>query len=76
LKSNGLEHVRRILWTKSEQWRYENEWRTIILEGGQVKNIPGAVKSITFGMRCSQISIDIIKQLVRGNNIQLRQAKN
>jgi len=75
LKANGLDHFRRVLWTKSEQWRYENEWRTIIIEGGQVINIPGEIKSITFGMRCSQISIDIVKQLVKGKDIQLRLAE-
>ncbi|GIB61279.1 hypothetical protein VCSRO140_3541 [Vibrio cholerae] len=66
--------VHRILWTKSKHWAYEQEWRVIVNEGDTVKPLPGKILSITFGMRCSERSRDIIKKLVSGTDIVLKQA--
>ena len=74
-KNEVFNVVQKILWTKSVDWSYEEEWRVIVSKGGIVNDIPGKIKSITFGLRCSSMSMDIIKKLVEGKNIQLRQAE-
>jgi len=63
----------RVLYTKSEQWSYEKEWRNFQSTGGEVYPIPGRVLSITFGVRSTKIDIDIVKKLV-GPSIPLYQA--
>ncbi|EHS1090821.1 DUF2971 domain-containing protein [Vibrio cholerae] len=75
IKKNGHSVVNRILWTKSPEWEYEQEWRVIYpYKGGTVQEIPGKIKSIIFGLRCPSINIDIIKRLVSGTDIKLKQA--
>lgn len=64
----------RVLYTKSEHWSYEKEWRNFQPTGGKVYPIPGRILSITFGVRASEIDIDIVKKLV-GHSIPLYQAQ-
>ncbi|MCG9720391.1 DUF2971 domain-containing protein [Shewanella sp. Isolate7] len=64
----------RVLYTKSEHWSYEREWRNFQSDGGKVYPIPGKILSITFGARASEMDIDIVKKLV-GNSIPLFHAQ-
>ena len=78
-KSLGSAHeidaaLKRVLYTKSKQWTYEDEWRNFKDTGGKVYSLPGEIKSLTFGCRVSDMDIDIIKKLVIGSNIALYQA--
>ncbi|MGL1958428.1 MAG: DUF2971 domain-containing protein [Colwellia sp.] len=66
--------LQRILYTKSKQWVYENEWRTFKPEGGKVYSLPGKIKSVTFGARASTMDIEIVKKLIVGTKIKLYQA--
>ena len=66
--------LKRVLYTKSEHWTYEQEWRTFKPIGGKVYPIPGKIKSITFGVRSSDMDIEIIKKLINGCNILLYKA--
>jgi len=64
----------RVLYTKSECWSYEKEWRMFMPKGNKVYSIPGQIKSITFGARASTMDIDIVKQLITSKNIDLYKA--
>lgn len=64
----------RVLYTKSECWAYEKEWRMFMAQGNKVYPIPGKIKSITFGVRASDMDIDIVKKLIVGRNITLNKA--
>lgn len=75
LSKDGHEKsLMRVLYTKSEHWNYEREWRNFQADGGKVYPIPGEILSITFGARASELDIDIIKKLV-GHSIPLYQAQ-
>lgn len=67
--------LKRVLYTKSKQWEYEKEWRTVKPQGGKTYSLPGDVKSITFGARSSQMDIEIVKKLIVGTDIKLFQAE-
>lgn len=75
LSKNGHHNsLMRVLYTKSEHWSYEKEWRNFQFTGGKVYPIPGKILSITFGARASEMDIDIVKKLV-GHSIPLYQAQ-
>jgi hypothetical protein len=65
----------RVLYTKSEFWKYEQEWRMFVPEGNKVYRVPSKIQSITFGSRASQMDIDIVRRLVKGSDILLHQAQ-
>lgn len=67
--------LQRVLYTKSEHWAYENEWRTFKPSGGKVYPLPGKIKSITFGVRASNMDIEIVRKLIKGSDIKLYQAQ-
>lgn len=67
--------LQRVLYTKSEHWAYENEWRTFKPSGGKVYPLPGKIKSITFGVRASDMDIEIVKKLITGSDTKLYQAQ-
>ena len=61
--------LKRVLYTKSEHWSYEQEWRIFKPTGGIVYPVPGKIKSITIGVRASNMDIEIIKKLINGSDI-------
>ncbi|PMG18390.1 DUF2971 domain-containing protein [Vibrio splendidus] len=67
--------LQRVLYTKSEQWKYEQEWRTFKPEGGKVYPLPGDIKSVIFGARASGMDIEIVKRLINDTKIKLYQAE-
>lgn len=67
--------VKRVLYTKSEQWEYENEWRTFKSVGGEVYPLPGSIRSIIFGVRASMMDIEIVTKLVGEGSIDLYKAQ-
>ena len=73
-KNDHHNSLMRVLYTKSEHWSYEKEWRNFQTVGGKVYPIPGKVLSITFGVRTSEMDIDIVKKLA-SNSITLYQAQ-
>jgi hypothetical protein len=64
----------RVLYTKSEHWSYEKEWRMFVPKGNKVYPIPGIIKSVTFGVRASDMDIDIVRQLLTGKDVVLYKA--
>jgi len=76
LNEKSLEaSLKRILYTKSVHWSYEKEWRTFKQKGDEVYPVPGKIRSITFGVRASEMNIDIVKKLINGSSLQLYQAQ-
>jgi len=73
-KKDTEKNLMRVLYTKSKHWSYEKEWRMFTPNGSMSYPIPGKIKSITFGVRTSNIDIDVIKQLVSGKSINLYKA--
>lgn len=65
----------KMLWTKSNDWEYEREWRMISEIGNKIFPIPAKITSIIFGIRASQRSIDIIRKLTEKSGIKLKQAQ-
>lgn len=66
--------------TKSIDWQYENEIRIIQFKpkNGELReqyqlDPKTKIKAIYFGCRCPQANIDIIKNLMKGRNIQFFQ---
>ena len=64
----------RVLYTKSEFWSYEQEWRMFSSKGNKTNSVPGKIKSITFGVKASDMNIDIIKQLISDKEVNLYRA--
>ena len=73
-KKDTESSLMRVLYTKSESWSYEQEWRMLIPQGNTVYAVPGKVKSIIFGARASNMDIDIIEQLIKNKNVVLNKA--
>lgn len=73
-KDDRTSALMRVLYTKSEHWNYEREWRNFQQKGNTVYPVPGKILSITFGVRALKMDIDIIKKLV-GNTVSLYQAQ-
>lgn len=75
ITSKNASLTQKMLWTKSLDWEYEKEWRMLIEKGNTAVSIPGKITSIIFGIRASQRSIDIVRKLIEGTEIKLRQAE-
>jgi hypothetical protein len=67
--------INKLLYTKSCQWSYEQEWRLTTAIGNKLVQIPGKITSIIFGVKTPQANIDIIQKLVANIDIVLKQAK-
>jgi hypothetical protein len=65
----------RVLHSKSELWRYEEEWRCVVSEGDKTYAIPGEISEIIFGCRTTESDKSLIKQIIRGKSINLYQAE-
>jgi hypothetical protein len=65
---------RRILYTKSSHWKYEEEWRHIVDFGDTLYTWPGPLKSIYFGCKTDEKDIHLIKTIVNDPNVNYSQA--
>lgn len=61
LKSSEL---RKFIYSKSTDWKYENEWRTVHRSAG-LHDMPGKLKSIIFGCNTPPEVIEYIKQHIK-----------
>jgi hypothetical protein len=73
-KKDTESSLMRVLYTKSESWGYEQEWRMFMPKGNTVYSVPGRVKSIIFGARASNMDIDTIEKLIKNKNVVLKKA--
>lgn len=58
----------RVVMTKSEDWKYEKEWRLFYKTGNVEEDLPAPINAIIFGYRMSEKHKDTIKNIM--NNYQ------
>ncbi|BBO71383.1 hypothetical protein DSCA_53130 [Desulfosarcina alkanivorans] len=61
-------YAKQIIYTKSNIWRYEKEWRTCQPEGDKSYPFPGKVLRILFGLNCNEKTIELTKKIF-GKNV-------
>lgn len=64
--------------TKNKQWQYENEVRLIVYNPNHKENFYGidldkqsSIEAIYFGYRCTELTINTIKNIFKHNNVQM-----
>lgn len=63
------------LWlTKSNHWKYEEEWRLIYSEGGKAFQFPCEIKSVIFGLKMSKQNRYTIQKIFEKKNISFSEA--
>lgn len=54
-----------MLYSKSEDWNYEKEWRMIYQEGDTLNQLPADISAIIFGLRMPNSHMDTIKNILK-----------
>lgn len=72
-KRNEEERMKLQFLVKSKEWKYEKEWRIILLNGSQVKvEIPKSIlKNIYFGMNANEKNIRISRKILKDSNPEI-----
>lgn len=55
---------RKMLLTKAEDWKYENEWRLTYPQGDKEESLPGEISSIIFGLRMPDADKNTIRNIL------------
>jgi hypothetical protein len=53
-----------VIYSKAEDWQYEQEWRVLVADGGKLSPYPGPLKRIIFGVRCEPDSRKKVREAV------------
>lgn len=70
------EEVLKIVTTKSNDWKYEKEYRQIFPSKKGYVEYPGQLKQIIFGCQCAKNDIDLVISLVRNKYEKIRISKS
>jgi len=66
-----------VIYSKSDHWAYEQEWRILVEGGGVEIHYPAPIRQVIFGMRCSAGMkariVDAVSQM-DGDDVQFIQA--
>lgn len=55
-----------VVFRKLPEWKYEEEWRLMAIQPKErVCNIPGAVLSVTFGLKCVDIEVEKVINILK-----------
>lgn len=65
---------RRILYTKSSHWEYEEEWRHIVDSGNMLYSWPGSLKTVYFGCKTDLKDVHLIKTVINNSAVKFYQA--
>lgn len=65
--------MRRILFTKSKHWAYEQEWRHIVEQGGALHNWPAPLKAVYFGCKTPIEDIQLVRSVLTSSLIKFYQ---
>ncbi len=57
-------HLQAVIYSKSSDWKYEQEWRVLTAEGGKGVPYPGPLRRVIFGLRCAKTSREAIQAAV------------
>lgn len=63
--------LRKIITIKSKEWRYEKEYRQILIDKNLHYQYPGKLVEIVFGCRTSKNDIELVLNIVNANNEDL-----
>jgi len=76
LKMSSISHsLYQLLGRKEESWKYEKEWRSIILSGGNcTKSHPLPISSIIFGANLEEPVANRIKTIFKGTDVLLKKS--
>jgi hypothetical protein len=69
--------IQNIIFTKSEEWKYEKEWRCISANDGE-HPWPGKIVEVIFGMKCPDSRKFILKRKIEefvGNDIRFAEVR-
>lgn len=67
--------MKRILYAKSEHWKYEQEWRHIIDVGDKLHSWPAPLKAVYFGCKTEPDDIQLVKTVLSNDKIKYMRAK-
>ncbi|MFB6588964.1 DUF2971 domain-containing protein [Bacillus thuringiensis] len=62
-------HLQLALQTKTEEWKYESEWRGVKEEFG-LYSIEGEISEVVFGLNCSKKDRKEIKQIIQDKGVE------
>lgn|GEM_PF-1755459 len=63
------------IFSKHHDWKNENEWRIVVLQGNKLCPIPGEIKTVTFGLRMDKVKRKLIQQILKNKyNIEYFEA--
>jgi hypothetical protein len=75
MKSSGSEYLDGILsGTKSRAWKYEKEYRLVTDASGRFSHAVDAIRSVTFGMRCSSDKMKELLSVIKGRGYDVYHA--
>ncbi|QOL25660.1 DUF2971 domain-containing protein [Thalassotalea sp. LPB0316] len=74
-KDKRLSSKRRILYTKSRHWEYEQEWRHIVETGDDLYPWPGKLKAVYFGCKVNPQDIKLVKKVINSQNVKFYKAE-
>ena len=60
---------------KSAEWSYEREWRVVYGPGNCLKEYPGKLKSIIWGLRTSDEDKISVKDSLKTSSVRFKEAK-
>lgn len=68
------ETLRHVLFRKSPEWAYEEEWRHVVERGNRVISYPGPLREVIFGLNIQEATKDsLLRALPSTDSIRLRQ---
>lgn len=68
-KIDALASKRRILYSKSKHWMYEQEWRHIVEDGNKLHTWPAPLKAIFFGCKVDESDIILVKNVIADHSV-------
>ncbi|ENI4485179.1 DUF2971 domain-containing protein [Vibrio fluvialis] len=74
-EADALASKRRILYSKSKHWVYEQEWRHIVEEGNKLHQWPSPLRAVYFGCKVEESDINLVKNVIADPKISYFRGK-
>jgi hypothetical protein len=69
------EGLARVLWAKSRHWAYEQEYRSIVVEGNKLCDLPGRLTKVLFGLRTTLADRDLVQSVIPDASVEYQRAE-
>ncbi|EPZ5424657.1 DUF2971 domain-containing protein [Vibrio parahaemolyticus] len=73
--SSTLSNKKRILYSKSKHWEYEQEWRHIVENGNKLHPWPAPLKAVYFGCKVDESDIKLVRNVIADPQINFHIGK-